>query len=170
MSRLAYAGNGLLSRPEPSDIIDHKLPGAMGGRGALMVRYGSEENCLTVVLAHLALGRNARASQLDYLADVLSGLKHVLLMGDFNTTTRSSELSRFIGQLSLQAPTEDMATYPSWQPQRPIDHVLLSEPLRVADCSVLPLMHSDHCPVSLTLDLAPEQQAAWLPQHPMQEA
>ena len=71
VAALAASSNGLLSRVEPSEVVDHKLPGAIPGRGALAVRYGTPRQGLLVVIAHLALTRNARRKQCHYLAELI---------------------------------------------------------------------------------------------------
>ena len=51
-----------------------------------------------------------------------------------------------------------MASYPSWQPQRAIDHILVSESLTVGAAEVFDLTFSDHCPVALEISLPGELQ------------
>ena len=58
--------------------------------------------------------------------------------------------------LALAAPTRGLATYPSWQPQRGIDHILVSRGLESAQARVLDVTYSDHCPVALELELPDE--------------
>ncbi|MCJ7557617.1 MAG: EEP domain-containing protein, partial [Gammaproteobacteria bacterium] len=58
--------------------------------------------------------------------------------------------------LALKAPTRGLATYPSWQPQRAIDHVLISETLQAGTAEVLDVAFSDHCPVALEIFLPGE--------------
>ena len=55
--------------------------------------------------------------------------------------------------LGLAAPTSQLASYPSWQPQRSIDHILLSRSISVASAQVLDVGYSDHCPVEVELQL-----------------
>ncbi|MEN1728787.1 MAG: endonuclease/exonuclease/phosphatase family protein, partial [Pseudomonadota bacterium] len=65
---IAHAGNGLLSKIAPATIEEHKLPGAIPGRGAMVARFGEGEEGFWLVVLHLALGRRARSQQLDYVA------------------------------------------------------------------------------------------------------
>jgi endonuclease/exonuclease/phosphatase family metal-dependent hydrolase len=74
-------------------------------------------------------------------------------MGDFNTEADGYQVQSFCERLSLRAPTAGVPTYPAWQPQRSIDHILVSEGLRASDACALDVEVSDHCPVALTLDL-----------------
>jgi len=153
VGNFAYAGNGLLSRYEPLEIINHRLPGAFPGRGALLITYGQGPERLAVALLHLALGRKARVIQLDYIADLLQDFKHRLVLGDLNAATDSPGLAGFIEKLELQAPTAGLRSFPSWQPQRAIDHILVSDSLRVIAQAVIDIDCSDHCPVAVTVDL-----------------
>lgn len=152
LGTMTFTSNGFLARWAPQTVKQHRLPGAIPGRGALEVRFG-EQGGLVVVVVHLALGRRARSRQLEYLAERLSGLTHLVVMGDFNTTARSPEVLAFRSTLGLAAPTEGLASYPSWQPQRSIDHILLSPSIRARDVCVVDVPMSDHCPVALTLDM-----------------
>ena len=61
---VASSANGLLSRLEPMSVSDHPLPGRISGRGVLLARFGSNDDALTIAVAHLSLGANSRRSQL----------------------------------------------------------------------------------------------------------
>ncbi|MDX1380393.1 MAG: endonuclease/exonuclease/phosphatase family protein, partial [Xanthomonadales bacterium] len=96
VGRVAYAANGLVSRYQPDAVEEHRLPGTIPGRGALMTRFGEGEDALILVSVHLALGRRARAQQLDYLAGELEGRRNLVVMGDLNTQVTSPELKQFL--------------------------------------------------------------------------
>ncbi|TVS11871.1 MAG: EEP domain-containing protein [Wenzhouxiangella sp.] len=150
---IAHAGIGLLSRIEPALVEEHRLPGAIPGRGALVVRFGEGEQALWLIVLHLALGRRARAQQLRYLAGQVRDYPNVVVMGDFNTGPGARELREFCDQAGLILPTGDILTYPSWQPQRSIDHILISPNMDIADLQALGVNYSDHRPLSMKLNL-----------------
>ncbi len=150
---IAHAGNGLLSRVAPSEIEEHKLPGAIPGRGAMVVRFGEGEKALWLVILHLALGRRARAQQLDYVAGLVRTYPHVVVMGDLNTGPGSRELRSFCDKADLIIPDSHILTFPSWQPQRAIDHILVSPNMDIAELEVLPVSYSDHRPLSMVVNL-----------------
>jgi endonuclease/exonuclease/phosphatase family metal-dependent hydrolase len=150
---LAHAGNGLLSRIKPSAIEEHRLPGAIPGRGAMVVRYGEGERALYLVVLHLALGRRARAQQFGYVTSLIQRFPHVVVMGDLNTGPGSREMRDFCEQAGLVMPSRDMVTFPSWDPQRAIDHILISPDMDVASIQVLPVTYSDHLPLAMTVNL-----------------
>jgi endonuclease/exonuclease/phosphatase family metal-dependent hydrolase len=153
VGRFASPGNGFMGRYEPDFVEEHRLPGTIPGRGALLIRFGTGETSLTLAAVHLALGRRARSLQLQFLESKLIGLPHIVIMGDLNTTANSPELKQFCERLELNNPTCDLASYPSWQPQRAIDHILVSAELPVQSVAVLPLTISDHCPVDVQITI-----------------
>ncbi len=150
---VAYAGNGLLSRYAPDAVEEHRLPGVIPGRGTLLARFGLGSGGLDVAVVHLALGKRARIQQLRFLARELDSGRHLVVMGDFNTHVDSGPVREFLETLALRAPTRGLATYPSWQPQRAIDHILVSQSLAAGAAEVLDISYSDHCPVALEIQL-----------------
>ncbi|MBE0510232.1 MAG: endonuclease/exonuclease/phosphatase family protein [Chromatiales bacterium] len=153
LGRLAQHGNGLLSRFRPSELSEHKLPGMLPGRGALLTRYGHGEDSLVVIMAHLALSARARERQLGYLIDVINQHRHVVLMGDLNCSHDCREMMLLFRHTHLREPAEILHTYPSWRPERNIDHILVSRELTVERCQVLNHAHSDHLPIAMELTL-----------------
>jgi len=150
---VAYAGNGFLSRFQPDAVEEHRLPGVIPGRGTLLVRYGADSHGLDIAIVHLALGKRARLQQLRFLARELDSGRHLVVMGDFNTQADAGPVRDFLETLALRAPTRGLPTYPSWQPQRAIDHILLSESLVSGSAEVLDVAYSDHCPVAVEIDV-----------------
>ena len=57
---------------------------------------------------------------------------------------------------ALREPIEELMTFPSWRPERSIDHILVTPGLQVEHCRVLGHSLSDHLPISMELTL-PEQ-------------
>lgn len=150
---IAHAGNGLLSRLNPTRIDEHRLPGAIPGRGALMVCFGQGDQALRVVVLHLALGRRARVQQLRYVAHLVARESNVVVMGDLNTGPESNEIREFCDRCDLVIPSSRPATFPSWQPRRAIDHMLVSPNLEVASYGTLESRLSDHLPLAITIRL-----------------
>lgn len=156
VGKVAYAGNGFLSRYEPTSVEEHRLPGIIPGRGTLLVRYGNGFGGLDIAIVHLALGKRARAQQLKFLARELDSSRNLVVLGDFNTQVDSPSVKEFCETMALSAPTRGLASYPSWQPQRAIDHILVSRTLKFGVAEVYDVTYSDHCPVGLEIEL-PEQ-------------
>jgi endonuclease/exonuclease/phosphatase family metal-dependent hydrolase len=151
LGRFAQHSNGVLSRLCPTALEDHPLPGP-AGRGAILVRFGEGADALVVVMMHLALGARTRTMQLAYIRDMISDYKHQVLMGDMNTHAVDLLEHSPLRDLGLLAPQVE-ATFPSWRPQRCLDHILLSPTLTLERVAVLAQPISDHLPVAVEIRL-----------------
>ena len=155
LGRIAQHSNGLLSRLAPTQIEEHRLPGTLPGRGAIHARYGDGPDALHLFVAHLALSHRARVNQLDYLSEIIQPLRHVVVMGDLNCTPEQLHThTRFCTSLPLH-PVRPLLSYPSWQPRRALDHILLSSSLQAKDVRVLDHLFSDHLPIAIDVALPP---------------
>jgi endonuclease/exonuclease/phosphatase family metal-dependent hydrolase len=149
---------GVLSHMRAAEVREYRLPGAIPGRGALVIRYGRGRDALVLILVHLALSRRARLRQLGYIGEIASAHRHVILMGDLNCHSDSPELGIFIDRVGLREPTHDLHTFPSWRPIRNIDHILVSPSIQVDNVSVLKYPLSDHLPISMEISLPEEME------------
>lgn len=160
IGRLAHTANGLISRIQPSEVLDYPLPGRIPGRGVLLACFGYGDETLAVAVAHLSLGTQARAGQLDFIAELLTGYPHAVLMGDLNTGADSPEMQRLFRHTRLQPPPCPTPTFPSWQPQRALDHILVSDQLELERVWTLASAFSDHLPLAATIRLPHEGASA----------
>ena len=151
LGRLAQHSNGVLSRLRPDQLEDHPLPGPPG-RGAVLLRFGEGPDALAVVNMHLALGARTRTRQLAYVRELIQGYRHVVLMGDMNTHAIDLLQHSPLRDLGLVAPQID-APFPSWRPQRCLDHILLSPELVLERVAVISQPISDHLPVAVDIRL-----------------
>ncbi len=151
LGRFAQHSNGVLSRLQPARLEDHPLPGP-AGRGAILLQFGEGSRALLVVMMHLALGARVRTRQLAYIREQISPYPHVVLMGDLNAPTRELLEDSPLSDLGLVAP-QLQATFPSWRPQRCLDHILLSPELGIERAGVLAQPISDHLPVAVEIRL-----------------
>jgi endonuclease/exonuclease/phosphatase family metal-dependent hydrolase len=145
----------------PTLLEDHPLPGPPG-RGAIFLRLGEGEHALGVVMMHLALGARTRTRQLAYIRERVSEFRHLVLMGDMNTHAVDLLESSPLRDLGLIAPQVE-ATFPSWRPQRCLDHILLSSELELGRVDVLSQPISDHLPVAVEIRLPETQNVAQMP-------
>jgi endonuclease/exonuclease/phosphatase family metal-dependent hydrolase len=148
LGKVAQVSNGLLSRFQARTSLDHKLPGLIPGRGALVVRYGNDAHPLLVVVMHLSLRRRARSFQFDYIRGLIAGYEHVIVMGDFNCSYARLHREIPLIDSNLRAASPGLHTYPSWRPRRSIDHILVSPSLEVRQAQVFEHSQSDHLPVA----------------------
>jgi len=106
-----------------------------------------------------------RDQQLRALANHISVLgedAHVILAGDFNTTPFSSVFQEVLAKARLRDSALGFGYQPTWPHGLPvfwipIDHVLVSPDLWVAERTVGPAVGSDHYPVWVTLGFAPAE-------------
>lgn len=150
---IAQHAIGVLSRFRCTEIIEHRLPGPIPGRGTLALRFGHGDNALVVFIVHLALGQRTRLHQLAYLAELVNQHRNVVLMGDLNFPSRSREMEFLIDATLMSEPVHGLNTFPSWRPNRNIDHILVTPTLQVHHVRVLDCAVSDHLPVSMELSL-----------------
>ena len=57
--------------------------------------------------------RRARASQFEFLADLIYQRRHVIVMGDMNSATDSPEMNSFVQASQLHVPGAAEHTFPS---------------------------------------------------------
>ena len=153
-----YAPNSYLSR----------LPYCRHQTNALLVRSGMAETewvdfmpcgakrlilgcCyqnITILLVHLALTRQARRRQLDYLAELTAGKEKVLVCGDFNTFGGSKELVVLQRKSQLvSANIGHLPTYPARHPVKELDYIMHSQDLHLKNFRVIRFPGSDHLPL-----------------------
>ena len=159
VGNVASSANGLLSRLEPVEVVHHPLPGRISGRGVLLGHFGNGAAGLTVAVAHLSLGAQSRRSQLDFIAELLGDHPHAVLMGDFNCDPDQPEMQGLYRKTHLQPPSHCVPTFPSWRPQRALDHMLVTPALGIAGMRAVPAALSDHLALSVELDV-PESALA----------
>jgi endonuclease/exonuclease/phosphatase family metal-dependent hydrolase len=153
LSNVAHTANGLISRAQPVEVLDYPLPGRLRGRGVLLARYGAGREALTVAVAHLSLGVQSRQRQIDFIADLLHDRPNAVLMGDFNCPSDRPEMELLYQRTQLQPPGTAVPTFPSWRPQRAIDHILVTRALSCASVRAVPAAQSDHLALSVELDV-----------------
>ncbi|WMS86163.1 endonuclease/exonuclease/phosphatase family protein [Pleionea litopenaei] len=153
LANIAAHANGLLSKLPAEVVVDHALPGLIPGRGALQVSFGSANTSLVVMVAHLALGKKAQKKQLKYIAESLQHHDYFVIMGDMNCEPDwlVDELHQY--GINTRLMDSHQPTYPSWNPKRSFDQILVSDTLGVRSVSVLPEVISDHLPIAMEIDL-----------------
>lgn len=153
LGQLAQHSNGVLSRIEPELVEDHSLPGLIPGRGAILVKLGKGEQSILIVVLHLSLSAKAQDRQLRYVRDLIEHHPHVVLMGDMNNPLEQLMLRPAMRGLDLVYAEQALHTYPSWKPQRALDHILISPSLELRNVEVLDWTISDHRPIAMEIGL-----------------
>lgn len=149
---IAKHSNGLLSRIEPHLVEYHKLPGLLPGRGAMVMKIGRSDPLVIIVL-HLSLGAQTQASQLGYIRSLVKDARHVVIMGDLNNQSDYLLTKTPLADLNFHSMDPFLHTFPSWQPQRGLDHILVSDSLIINKVAVLDTPISDHLPIAMQIQL-----------------
>ena len=145
---------GYLSRYKPQRVEEHELPTLIPGRRALRIELGPDGGGLTLLVAHMSLGRGTQQRQLEYLSGLLTPGNPAVLMGDLNCDARMLRGHPALRRTGLLTPLASPATFPSWRPRRGIDHILVSPGIEVHRLEALPLFLSDHLPLAAEISLA----------------
>ncbi|CAM4437224.1 MAG: hypothetical protein LEGION0398_MBIBDBAK_01381 [Legionellaceae bacterium] len=153
LGKIAQHSNGILSRFIPIKVLNYKLPGLMPGRGAIFFQLGNNHNPLIIVVAHLSLGARSQRLQLDFLYELLGEYQHVIVMGDLNCSIKQLSNCSLITKLGLIPANRSINTFPSWEPKRNIDHILVSPSISIEHVNILDIGYSDHLPISLSIHL-----------------
>lgn len=113
---------------------------------------------VTLLAAHLALGKKARARQINELITIVNKIKNpVILMGDFNTFNGKEELQRLMRETHLkdQIALDKKSipfTEPAWHPSKRLDYILTSPQIKVRKYSILHFSFSDHLPLMIDFE------------------
>jgi endonuclease/exonuclease/phosphatase (EEP) superfamily protein YafD len=164
----AKGGTILLSK-YPVKVLDVDIMGATPY--TIAVQLEGLERPVDLACLHLTRPESPTAlalrnQQLGYLARTVFKSGHpVILMGDFNASTRSPALFRFMQQAGLRTAGPGFPPANSWPGNFAfagirIDHVMFSSPLALVRSQVGPNLGSNHRPVAADLVLLKEEAAA----------
>ncbi len=150
---IAKHSNGLLSRYRPLDVEEYALPGLIPGRGVIVARYGDPADPIVLVIMHLSLSNSAQTQQLSFVRELIAKYQHVVLMGDMNTHAEKILHDSPLSDSDLVSLPGVTHTFPSWRPEKALDHILVSRSLEVKKAGVLSFPVSDHLPIALEVRL-----------------
>ena len=134
------------------NIVRHKLPGHISGRGALQATFGNGDEQLLVLSVHLALGQQTRIKQLEYICNILRQYRYFVIMGDMNCPVNKAAEEFAKSGLRVKHGDNTEATFPRWEPKYRYDHIWVSSNLKVIKSSVMQLGVSDHLPISMEIE------------------
>ena len=153
LGKWAAHSNGLLAKLPVDHVVYHKLPGRIGGRGALQVSFGDGNNQLLVLSVHLSLSTNARRQQLAYLSELLKGYRYFILMGDMNCEQLDAQKEFAKYGLRVKADLDFQPTFPRWKPKHQYDQIWVSQNLEIVKSEVVDLGVSDHLPIAMEVKM-----------------
>ncbi len=153
LGQIAQHSNGLLSRYRPLEVTEHRLPALIPGRGAIIARYGSEADPLVLVLMHLSLSKSAQQRQLGYVRELIADYRHVVLMGDMNAHAEQLLTQTPLKETDLIPLPGTAHSFPSWRPEKALDHIMVSPTLKIRRAEVVSYPVSDHLPIAMDIAL-----------------
>ncbi|RME55179.1 hypothetical protein D6777_01345 [Candidatus Woesearchaeota archaeon] len=149
---LKYQGNAIISKYKIYDVKTHSLK-----KGIHNIVIEAKINCpypVRLILAHLSLRKKARLKQLKELANIInSHTVPTILMGDLNTQKNDITVLLNSTYLSDAIKLKDYKTFPSWNPQKHLDYVLVSPSIKIKDYKILKYNFSDHLPIYINFDV-----------------
>ena len=150
---LRKQGNAIISKYPLNNIKYHQLSCGTK-RMAIEATVELPTKKVTVVLAHLALGKKTREKQINDLTQIIEKIKNpVILMGDFNTFGGDREIKRLLNKLELNDMYKlgkgNINTHPAFNPSKRIDYILSSKELKVKTHKPINIKLSDHLPIFL---------------------
>ena len=145
--------NAIISR---YPIINHKYHVLHEGTKRVVIEATLKcPQKVTLLAAHLALGKETRSRQIKELIKIVNSIKNpVILMGDFNTFNGEEEIAELLKRTHLsdkiRLDKESVPfTEPAWHPTRRLDYILTSPQINVKKYSVLHFAFSDHLPLMI---------------------
>lgn len=128
-------------------------------RALLIVDIMVERQVVTVINTHFDLDVESRAKSIKVLERELENIDNpVIFMGDLNMTEREDSLT-YIAE-NLLTPVSDIRepqfSFPSNKPNRQIDWIFVSEDIGYKDFKVINSSLSDHCPLSVLVNIPEE--------------
>lgn len=152
LGRLSLHGNVILSRRKITHTKSLVLPGSVTGRGLLIAQIGHKAP-ITIANTHFSLGEADQRQQFAFIKETLGATEKVILAGDFNCTPDSQVLREFDENCELDMVTEDHHhAFPSWKPNKAIDHIFVSKSFGPQKCEVGAVRLSDHLPLYMRVE------------------
>lgn len=155
-------GNALLTRFPIAELATGRLPRGndpmpRGQLAAILdVAEGQQLGIVGTHLSHVEDQGTTRLPQARAVAATVARLRErgvpTVVMGDLNAEPDSAEIQTF-GSFVRPTLRHGNPTFPSWDPQVQIDHILVSADLRVIEASVGDSQASDHLPVAVTVTI-----------------
>ncbi|MFH1637011.1 MAG: endonuclease/exonuclease/phosphatase family protein [Candidatus Woesearchaeota archaeon] len=147
--------NALIAKYQFSNIRHHVL--SKGVKRIVIEATVKLPKEVTLLLAHLSLGKRARRKQITELTQIVTSISNpVILMGDFNTFKGEKEIMELLEKTHLfhkYKMNSSILTQPSVNPKRCMDYVLTSKDIHIKNYKVLNYDFSDHLPILVDFDV-----------------
>lgn len=148
---LRKQANAFFSKTKPNQLKNYYMPVGFK-RLILEMELGG----IRFFLLHLALHRETRRLQLEYIKKIVSiNPEPMIIGGDFNTFAGDLELDTFIRDLNLYDPNKTgTPTFPSQSPRKKLDFILCSQSIKTISFQIPQVRFSDHLPLLLDFELS----------------
>ena len=149
--------NAIIAKEKLSDARYHVLH--EGTKRVVIEATIHVPKIVTLLLAHLALGKKTRTRQIEELTSIVNKIKNpIILMGDFNTFNGEEEIKKLLKETHLQhkfkmGKKSQTLTQPTSHPMRRLDYVLTSKRVKVQNYEVLNFHFSDHLPLLVDFEV-----------------
>jgi endonuclease/exonuclease/phosphatase family metal-dependent hydrolase len=153
LGKWAAHSNGLLAKLPVEQVVYHKLPGRIAGRGAIQATFGRGEDKLIVLSVHLALNARSRRKQLAFIAQLLLKYRYFVIMGDMNCDQLQAQTEFTKSGLRVNADWSFQPTFPRWKPKHQFDQIWVSDNLKIISSEVVELGVSDHLPIAMEIEI-----------------
>jgi endonuclease/exonuclease/phosphatase family metal-dependent hydrolase len=153
VGRRLNQGNAICARFPLRYVKNHALPGHGEPRFLSEAEMELEGLKVRLLMTHLALERRIRSPQIHHIAELVArGRGPTILAGDFNIA-KQAELD-LLRESELLERAVTGATFPAWQPWRPLDHLFVSGHFDIMRSGVFDgFLFSDHLPLVVELRL-----------------
>lgn len=150
-------GNALLTRGSVKEAAEHALPGSGEPRSILESILEIEGARIRFLVTHLSLGKDRRRGhrfqQIEFIRRLVErGKLPTVLVGDFNVTPKSPEITMLLESQLLQISGEAREVTHRLVRRR-IDYILTDEQWETERAGVLRVGPSDHWPLFAELRL-----------------
>ena len=139
-------GNAIISRYPILSSLQHELPGRGEKRFLGEAKIKTDEGEIDLFVTHLSLSKTVRILQFEAIKKIIQEKTGpVILGGDLNTheAVEKKVLMENLFSHAVTAPT-----YPSWNPKKYLDFILLTDHFHIKKVGVYAgVQFSDHIPL-----------------------
>ena len=156
----AQYGNAVLCKFPIIDRHNYLLPGGGEKRGLLKTIIDFQGEKINFFNTHLGLSQQDRIKQVQYIKHILSETAgRIIITGDLNEQPAGPAVNLLLEDNNLQncasAEVPEL-TFPSQQPQKKIDYIIVSCDFEVINNRVISSLTSDHLPYFCTIKSHPD--------------
>jgi len=151
-------GNAMISKYKFTSVETIKIPDPIRNTNGMyetrcIIKANFESPDFTVLISHFGLVQSEQINAVSSIASMIKEIKTpTILMGDFNMEPEDNTLTP-IFDLLIDTLNEKLLSFPSINPVRKIDYILISKEIKVIDASIPSIVASDHLPHLATLNI-----------------